>query len=100
MKPTILIIDDDPMVCKQVALALKSDDWQTVTATSSLQGLELAKQDHPDLIVLDLMMPELDGYGVLIVPNGFVGVGIFSALTQLVAMGVLQAVGEMFETLP
>ncbi len=51
-------------------------------------------------VVMGNGIPWLDGYGVFIVPDRFVGVRIFGLPTQFVAMGVLQAVGEMFETFP
>jgi len=63
---TILIIDDDPMM-QTLMHAHLSPDYAIRTASSGAQGLEIvASEPHPDLILLDVMMPEMDGYSVLV----------------------------------
>ena len=62
---TILIIEDEPQIRENVREILHLSDFDTLVAENGLRGLELAKDKHPDLIICDLMMPELDGYGVL-----------------------------------
>jgi two-component system sensor histidine kinase/response regulator len=62
---TILIIEDEPQIRNNIREILHLSDFDTLVAENGLQGLELAKEKHPDLIICDLMMPELDGYGVL-----------------------------------
>ena len=62
---TILIIEDEPQIRENIREILHLSDFDTLVAENGLQGLELAKDKHPDLIICDLMMPELDGYGVL-----------------------------------
>ncbi len=63
-KQTILIIDDEPVNIKLLAQTLK-DDYEIAVATSGSQALERAdKQPLPDLILLDVMMPDIDGYSV------------------------------------
>ncbi|MTJ48753.1 response regulator [Dolichospermum sp. UHCC 0259] len=62
---TILIIEDEPQIRNNIREILHLSDFNTLVAENGLQGLELAKDKHPDLIICDLMMPELDGYGVL-----------------------------------
>ncbi len=57
----ILAIDDMPANLALLGLALQ-DDYQIQIATSGAKGLELAQDDPPDLILLDIMMPDLDGY--------------------------------------
>lgn len=62
---TILIIEDEVQIRNNLRQILHLSDFDTLVAENGLQGLELAKDKHPDLIICDLMMPELDGYGVL-----------------------------------
>jgi two-component system, cell cycle response regulator len=61
--PVILIVDDDPLNVKLID-ALLSSDYQTFKAYDGLEALEKAHKIMPDLILLDIMMPNLDGYGV------------------------------------
>jgi two-component system, sensor histidine kinase and response regulator len=63
---TILIIEDEPQIRNNIQELLYLSDFDTLVAENGLQGLELAQDQHPDLIICDLMMPDLDGYGVLI----------------------------------
>ena len=65
MKPTILVIEDDPMASRLVALMLGNAGYQVVSASNGLQGLEMAQDSPPDLILLDLMLPGPDGFDVL-----------------------------------
>ncbi|MDY7079510.1 MAG: response regulator [Chloroflexota bacterium] len=65
MKPTILVIEDDPKSVRLVTLILHREGYQTVVATNGLQGLKIAQENPPDLILLDLMLPGMDGFEVL-----------------------------------
>jgi len=60
-KSKILLIDDAPDIA---AIMLKSRGYQVDIAKDGLEGIEKAKSDHPDLILLDIMMPGMDGYEV------------------------------------
>ncbi|OQW86156.1 MAG: hypothetical protein BWK72_18555 [Rhodoferax ferrireducens] len=62
-RPTILVIDDAQINLTLLAKGLESD-YRVVTAESGLQGLELAESEHPEVILLDVMMPGMDGYAV------------------------------------
>jgi CheY-like chemotaxis protein len=57
MAKKILIIDDDPVVVKYLKTLFEDNGYQTCTATSSMEGLQLVKYEKPDLITLDLEMP-------------------------------------------
>ncbi|MEM9804518.1 MAG: response regulator [Cyanobacteria bacterium P01_D01_bin.56] len=58
----ILVIDDEEPIQKVVRLSLKLEaNWEIICASSGLEGIELAKAHHPDAILLDVMMPEIDG---------------------------------------
>ena len=63
-KETILIIDDDQDLAKIVQLSLDREGYQTVIATSGLEGLQEAYRVQPDLVILDIMMPGMDGWEV------------------------------------
>jgi len=60
----ILIVDDDEKIVDLVQTYLKKDDYRVLTAYNGLRALELARQKRPDLIVLDLMLPGMDGLDV------------------------------------
>ncbi|HEU5070998.1 MAG TPA: response regulator transcription factor [Verrucomicrobiae bacterium] len=61
----ILIIEDEPEMRRNLATILRLERFQPLTAEHGRAGLELALREKPDLILCDVMMPELDGYGVL-----------------------------------
>ena len=62
---TILLIEDNPDMRENTAEILELADYKVLTAANGKEGVGLAKKEHPDLIICDIMMPELDGYGVL-----------------------------------
>ncbi len=63
--PTILVIEDESSIRLDIEQFLQFEDFEVFTAENGKRGLELALQHIPDLIVCDIMMPQLDGYGVL-----------------------------------
>jgi DNA-binding response OmpR family regulator len=63
-RPKILCIDDDRLLLGLFVNALASYDYRALTATDGLSGIETAKKERPDLILLDVMMPGLDGFEV------------------------------------
>jgi DNA-binding response OmpR family regulator len=60
----ILIVDDEPHIFELASLYLKNDGFSTLHAHSGAQALQMIKEHHPDLVVLDIMLPELDGWEV------------------------------------
>ena len=59
---TILIIDDEPDICELLEFKLENEGYQTFSTTNPLEAVSKARDVSPDLIVLDVMMPELDGF--------------------------------------
>ena len=57
MPKKILIIDDDPVILKYLKTLFEDNGYDTCTASSSMEGLQLVKDEKPDLITLDLEMP-------------------------------------------
>ncbi len=57
MAKKILIIDDDPVVVKYLQTLLSDNGYDTCTASSSTEGLEVVRREKPDMITLDLQMP-------------------------------------------
>ena len=64
MASSILVIEDDPGIVKIVRLYLERDGHRVATAADGAAGLRLAQESPPDLVVLDLMLPRLDGMAV------------------------------------
>ena len=65
MPEKILIVDDDLDTLRLVGLLLQRKGYQITAADNGIQALEKAREEHPDLILLDVMMPEIDGIEVL-----------------------------------
>jgi len=64
MGDKILLVDDDPTFLETLAYNLRTSGYEVITATDGVAALERAQADAPDLVVLDLMLPELDGLTV------------------------------------
>lgn len=63
--PKILIIDDDPFILEMYVLKFKEHNFQVETASNGQEGLAKAKEYRPDLLLLDIVMPALDGFDIL-----------------------------------
>ncbi|MCC5646789.1 EAL domain-containing response regulator [Nostoc sp. CHAB 5824] len=63
--PKILIIEDEEAVRENILDLLEAEDFETIAAANGIIGVHLAISEVPDLILCDMMMPQLDGYGVL-----------------------------------
>ena len=62
---TVLVVEDDPTLRLGLTKALRSDGYRVVTAPTGPEGLETALGDPPDLVILDVMLPGMNGYEVL-----------------------------------
>lgn len=63
--PTVLIVEDNPMLCTVYKAKFSSDGFNVMIANDGKEGLRLATQDGIDVIVLDIMMPDLSGTDIL-----------------------------------
>lgn len=65
MKATILAVDDDAAILSLVQLNLELDGYRVITAQNAVDALALARQHQPDVAILDVMMPKVDGFTLL-----------------------------------
>ncbi len=63
-QPVVLVADDDEDVLELVAFRLRRAGYRTITARDGREAMELVRNEHPDLSVLDIAMPEMDGLEV------------------------------------
>jgi DNA-binding response OmpR family regulator len=63
-KPRILIVDDESDLVAVLRFGLEVEGFDVIDAGDGEEGLKRAREEHPDLLVLDLMLPKLDGYKV------------------------------------
>jgi len=63
-KKRILVIDDEPELVKAVQIRVELAGYEVLVARDGQEGLEKARKEKPDLIILDLMLPKMDGYKV------------------------------------
>jgi CheY-like chemotaxis protein len=63
--PYILIVDDDPDILEGILTILESQPYRLATARDGKKCIEMFEEDIPDLLILDLLMPRMDGWGVI-----------------------------------
>src|SRR4030067_2052407 len=64
MSKKILIIEDEKDIVELIAHYLEKDGFKTISASDGAKGLELVKEKSPDMVILDLMLPKIDGIEV------------------------------------
>ncbi len=64
MSAKILVVDDDPDVLEAIGIVLEANGYTVITAKDGVEGMNKLKEEKPDLMILDLLMPRLDGFGV------------------------------------
>jgi CheY-like chemotaxis protein len=64
-RKTILIVDDSDSICQSIAFLLEIEGHATLTAFDGQEGVRRAREHRPDAILLDIMMPVLDGWGAI-----------------------------------
>jgi DNA-binding response OmpR family regulator len=65
VEPYILVVDDDPDIRDTITTVLETQPYRLKTARDGQEGLELIKEEMPDLLILDLLMPRMDGFAVI-----------------------------------
>ena len=103
MPTKILVIDDDSAVTDLLSLLLKSQGFEVTATNNSADGLTMIREKQPDLVVLDLMMPEMDGWEVCKTVREFsqVPIIILSALNDpSMIASVLDAGADDYLTKP
>lgn len=63
----VLLVDDDVEFCEATRLVLESKAYEVIVAYDGKEGLEKVRRERPDLVILDVMMPEMNGYDVCVV---------------------------------
>jgi two-component system KDP operon response regulator KdpE len=99
----ILVIDDDAAVTDLLSLLLKSQGFDVTATNNSADGLNMIRENQPDMVVLDLMMPEMDGWEVCKTVRTFsqVPIIILSALNDpSMIASVLDAGADDYLTKP
>ena len=64
-KPYILIVDDDPDILEGITTILETQPYRLATARDGKKCMQMIEQEVPDLLILDLLMPRMDGWGVI-----------------------------------
>jgi CheY-like chemotaxis protein len=60
----ILVVDDDPYILMSLEFLMQKNGYSVIVARNGTEALQLVQQEIPDLVVLDIMMPDLDGYAI------------------------------------
>ena len=63
-RPSVLIVDDDPGIVRFIRANLKAEDYETFSAMDGSEALQAVEKELPDLVILDVMMPRMDGFEV------------------------------------
>lgn len=64
-QPYILVVDDDPDILEGITTILETQPYRLATARDGKKCMEMINQESPDLLILDLLMPRMDGWGVI-----------------------------------
>src|SRR6195952_984371 len=61
----VLVVDDEPSICELLSMALRYEGWDVRTAQDGTDAVRVAREFRPDAVVLDVMLPDMDGLEVL-----------------------------------
>ena len=65
MSKIVLVVDDQPHIVRLIQVNLEKEGFRVVTASDGVEGIEKVRQERPDLVILDVIMPRKDGFEVL-----------------------------------
>jgi DNA-binding response OmpR family regulator len=60
----VLVVDDEPFICRSLSFVLRKDDYEVFEARNGEEALEVIRDQRPDLVFLDVMMPKINGFDV------------------------------------
>lgn len=89
-KKRILIVDDEPQIGKIFGLKLKLAGFEVMTTTSGSDGIEIIRNNKPDIVLLDILMPGITGFDVLEQVRKFsnIPIVVFTARPEITSMAV------------
>ena len=64
MSARILVVDDEPSLLRLIAYVLETEGYETITASSGMEALDQVQTGQPDLVILDVMLPDISGIDV------------------------------------
>ena len=91
LRPTVMVVDDEPRVCELFEKVLSEEGYRVLCASGGEQALALTAEASPDLILLDIVMPDFDGVATL---RELRKRGLRSPVIMLTAQGTLQTARE------
>lgn len=80
---SVLVVDDDPLIAGMLRLVLEGEGYEVMEASDGRAALETVQTARPDVMVLDMMMPHVDGYGVLSALRDNAGLGGHTRVVML-----------------
>jgi two-component system KDP operon response regulator KdpE len=103
VKKKVLVVDDEQSLLRILRIKLKVSGYDVITAFNGREALLLVASDHPDIMLLDIIMPDMDGFDVLqnLKPGNKLPVIVFSArpenATKALGMGACDFVSKPFD---
>ncbi len=85
-KKCILVVDDEPGIVKMLGIQLKFHGYEVITATGGAEAIEIIRTQHPDAVLLDILMPDVTGMDVLESVRSFsqVPIVVFTAKPDII----------------
>ena len=103
--PTVLVVDDDPVIVKLLQVNFEMEGYQVITASDGEEGLQRARESMPDVMLLDVMMPKMNGLQVAAMLKGddttaAIPIVLLSAKAQAADVQAGRAVADEYITKP
>jgi DNA-binding response OmpR family regulator len=103
--PTVLVVDDDPVIVKLLQVNFEMEGYEVITASDGEEGLQRAREAMPDVMLLDVMMPKINGLQVAATLKGddataAIPIVLLSAKAQAADVQAGRAVADEYITKP
>jgi len=103
--PTVLVVDDDPVIVKLLQVNFEMEGYEVITASDGEEGLQRARESMPDVMLLDVMMPKINGLQVASTLKGDattagIPIVLLSAKAQAADVQAGKAVADEYITKP